>query len=508
MMASESTEQQQPVSRLQVGYWLVTTVMGGAIIMCLELLGFRLYAPYIGYSIYIWGTMIAAVMVALAVGYPLGGYLADRSKSDVPMYACILFSGLYQIGILFVAHPLLKIVVPWGPFTATTLATLVIFVPPLLALAAIGPYIIRLLARMGHVGTTAGQVFALSTIGSVVGTLGTVFFLLPTFGTRVTMGIACVATVLLACGGLLFRRNPLTVSVILLLAVPQGMGDPWQAGALFARDSAYNLVRVVEEDGERRLILNDGNSIQSSIKINSSSWRTQRYFDVFALAPLMVEAENALLLGMGAGAGVHVLRASQPDLIIDAVEIDPVVVQVAKDFFDIQESEKLTIFIEDARPWLEHTERLYDIIQIDLYHGGHYIPFYLTTVEFFELVQDHLSMEGVFMMNVLDLGSRLEMLDATVATLETVFPSVFVMSGGVNHIVVAYNRDISLAQQRNALIALKPTAEFEWLTSWAVNNIYTFETTDDARIFTDDHAPVEPIVRRMLAEYERTQSGD
>ena len=138
-------------SRARVVLRLVTATLTGGVIMGLELLGFRLYSPYFGYSIYVWGGMIAVVMAALGGGYAFGGWLADRSRNDIPLYLTILSGGIYQLVIVYTASYILRSLWNAGVFTGTILASLIIFAPPMTALAGTSPFVIRLLARVGHV---------------------------------------------------------------------------------------------------------------------------------------------------------------------------------------------------------------------------------------------------------------------------------------------------------------------------------------------------------------------
>src|SRR5277367_5455665 len=214
-------------SRARAFLWIATAALTGAIIMAMELTAFRLYAPYFGNSIYVWGSMISVVMVALASGYSSGGRLADWKPDDTILYFVVLGSGLYQLAIVFVERGLLMKLWRMGDFAGPTLATVAIFGPPMLALAMTSPFVIRLLARTGHVGITVGNVFAVSTAGSIAGVLGTSFFLVPRFGSRMTLEILCAASILLGACGLMMRRK-----ASVLLALPAvlvffcaGIGD-------------------------------------------------------------------------------------------------------------------------------------------------------------------------------------------------------------------------------------------------------------------------------------------
>ncbi|MCA1602878.1 MAG: fused MFS/spermidine synthase [Acidobacteria bacterium] len=207
-----------PPNRITAALWLATPVLTGACIMALELVAFRLYAPYFGYSMYVWGSMISVMMAALAVGYALGGWMADRSRTDQPLYGIILLSAAYQLVIIYTVHSFLPTLARSGDFTGVILATLIIFALPISALATVAPFVIRLLARVGSVGVTAGTIYALATVGSVAGVFATSFFLVPSFGTRVTLMTACAATAMIGLAGLFARRRE-TVFGLIVIAV-------------------------------------------------------------------------------------------------------------------------------------------------------------------------------------------------------------------------------------------------------------------------------------------------
>ena len=468
--------------------------------MALELVAFRLYAPYFGYSIYVWGSMISVVLLALACGYGLGGRWADRSLTDLPLHAAILGSALYQLLIIFLAHKLLSSFSQAGDFSGTVLATLVIFAPSMTALAITGPFVIRLLARAGHVGATAGRVYALSTAGSMAGIVATSFFLLPRFGTQSTLEILCGLTGLTGALGLLLRRRGAVLALspfVLLWFVPP---VSWPGQTIWTGESAYNLIRVVRQGERTMLLLNSRNSVQT-VRNQSTGW-TGRYYDDFALGPLLTPAKRALSLGMGGGASIQAARLTAPDLEFDAVEIDPVVVEAAQRFFEIRPDSRLRFHIADARPWLSRHADRFDLVQIDLYQGGPYVPFYLATVEFYALVRSHLNETGLMMMNLFDVGSRQEILASTVATLRESFPTVVVLPGGFfgNNIVLAFPERRSLQAIRNRLAAVNGDEPWQQLARNAVGALIEPEVRPGTVIFTDNRAPIEEMTRRMLSE--------
>jgi len=484
--------------------WLATTAITGAVIMSLEIAAFRLYAPYFGYSIYVWGSMISVVMAALTMGYAAGGPFGERGRSDLPLYSLILSSAVYQLVIVWTAPWLLPRFARYGDFAGTSLATLVIFAPSMMALAIAGPFVIRLLARAGAIGATAGKVYAMSTAGGIGGILATSLFLVPRFGTQATLLIACGLSAVTGMIGITARRGvallaliPIAlIPIMMIIRVPQ---RSWPANTLWARESPYNLVRVAQSGSRRLLVLNDQGSVHT-IRSQASEW-TGYYYDAFALGPLLVDARRALVLGMGAGQSIATARAAAPDLEIDAVEIDPEVVEAGARFFDLPtHADWLHIHVADARRWLAQVQSRYDLVQVDLYQGGPYIPFYLATVEFFESVRAHMNEDGLLMMNVFDVNPNRELLTSIAATLKRVFPSVMVLPiGSSNHIVFAFSREQSISSIRDQLNRAPGGEVFSRLARTATRRMAELDAPDGTLVFTDDHAPIEEITRRMIA---------
>ena len=478
--------------------WLATATITGAIIMSMELAAFRLYAPYFGYSIFVWGSMISVVMAALAGGYTLGGWLADTCRSEVVLYSVILATGIYQLVVVFIARSVLVWLWQSGDFVGPVIATCIIFVPPMTGLAATSPFVIRLLAPTERIGFAAGGVFTLSTAGSIAGILTTSFYLVPHFGTRSTLKLLCALSILLGTIGLATRKMRAAVSALLLTPlffVPKPTFPP---AVVWTTESAYNWVAVLRKEGLQWLVLNDPHYSQTIHKIGEN--RSGYYFDEFALGPLLVPARRVLVLGMGGGATIQVTRALAPTAQIDAVEIDPKVVEVAVNFFGLHTDDpNLHVYVADARPWLALHQTVYDIVHVDLYQGGPYVPFYLATQEFFRLVRDRMSDDGVLIVNVYDLTKNRELLQATGATLKCVFASLAVVSRpDGNHVVFAFPHKRPANGIAESLRAAKDPAWIQLTAHAAASSIVDFEPPAGTAIFTDDRAPIEEMTRRML----------
>jgi spermidine synthase len=488
-------------SRIRLGLWLVTPLITGAAIMVLELTAFRLYAPYFGYSIYVWAIMISVVMAALAAGYAIGGWVADCSRTDLPLYTIILLSDVYQMAIIHIVGSLLAELAQQGDLSGTLMATLIIFAPPMGALATVAPFITRLLARAGHVGSTAGNVYALATVGGIAGILATSFFLVPRLGTRATLLTVCATCAVVGVAGITARRREALFAfapVAMLAFTPE---TTWPSGTVWVSESAYNLVRVVRSGSRLLLLLNDERSAHT-IRDESSGW-TGHYYDYFALGPLLVPARRLLVLGMGAGGSIASTRATAPDIEIDAVEIDEKVVEAGMRLFGLQPDQKrLRMHVADARPWLARDREHYEIIHIDLYQGGPYVPFYLVTVEFFQMVRAHMADDGLMMMNVFDVSNNRELLNSTAATLRRIFPTVMVLSvGSGNHLVFAFAGQRGADSVCSQLTNAKGSEAVMRLARKTASEMSDLAPSVLTPVFTDDHAPVEEITRRMLAEF-------
>jgi predicted membrane-bound spermidine synthase len=480
---------------VRLGLRLAAAAIAGAVIMGLELVAFRLYAPYFGYSIYIWGSMIAVIMAALALGYACGGRLADATRTDLPIYASLLVSGLYQAAVLAAIYSLLPVLSRFSDFIGTSVATLVIFAPPMTALAMVSPLVIRRLAQSEHVGVAAGTVTALATVGSMGGILSTSFFLLPEVGVRVTLELLCGATLLAAAVGLVQTKPVAIAGLAVVAALPFVPPPRWPADTVSVAETPYNLLRVARRGSNLILFLNN-NTAQT---VRNDRGATGYYYDQFALGPLLVPAERGLVLGMGAGGSIEAAWRSAPGLKFDAVEIDPKVVEAAGRWFGLPKDDpRLHVHIADARRWLARTEARFDLVQLDAYQGGPYIPFYLITEEFFRLARNHMGDDALLMMNLFDASPDRELLMTTAATMKTAFPSLLVATGSPgNHMLYAFTRSRSLPAVKTALrgASTAPAAS-------VANYIAELNPPVSTVSFTDDLAPVEKITRRMLAQLQ------
>jgi hypothetical protein len=356
----------------------------------------------------------------------------------------------------------------------------------------VGPGVIRLAAG-AHVGTTAGAVNALGAIGSIGGVLLTSFVLLPELGTRATLqGLAALSLAVGAIGLLPRRASIGGLAAVALLAAPE---REWPARTVWAAESIYHVVQVVELGNLRGLVLDREDSLHTAI--DASGGPTRGYWDDFAVGPLLARGRRVLVLGMGGGASIRAVRLADPRVDVDAVEIDPLVVRVAAEHFGVAPVPGLRIHVGDARRFLDAADGRYDVIQADLFRSGPDIPGHLVTEEFFALARGRLLPGGLMMVNVFDLASGHPLLESVAATLGRAFPTVFVRSRrGMNHVLLAFGEPKSLAEIQAALAAAP--AQVAEIATDVSREIRPYSPGPGALVLTDDKAPIEALTRRMM----------
>jgi len=481
----------------------VVCFVAGMFVMTLEMVGFRMLAPYFGYSIYVWGSLIGIIMLALSCGYIIGGSVADRYPHPSILYGMIIMAGLLTAIVSFFYRAILLFCQNLGLISGSIAATILLFAGPMIFLSSVSPFLIRLLAKENKVGTTAGRIYSLSTVGSIFGTFLASFLLIPSLGSHKTLIITVISLVLIGAGGLAISRMKFALLALILVPVVLNYPDPpYGKNTVYAKESPYSHVEVVK--------LGDGICLKPQDNFCHSYYHpgrimTRAYWDYYCLGPLIIEdAKNALILGMGAGTSVRQFLHFWEDLQIDAVEIDPVIAQVATDMFSLPEHhDNLNVIIDDARVFLQTKQgKSYDIIEIDIFQGGVFIPFYLTTQEFFSLCNKRLKPGGMMMMNVNILKNRDEgqakgaTLDGSIGnTISEIFPSVFyVKLKGGNVMLLAFKEHMSLETLAGLIRkAHAKSWEMRRLLSYSLKGVKKYEKQENSPILTDDLSPLAKL---------------
>ncbi|MDQ4082732.1 MAG: fused MFS/spermidine synthase, partial [Actinomycetota bacterium] len=380
--------------------------MAGTGTLATEIAASRLLAPYFGSSTIVWANIIGLILVYLSVGYWLGGKLADRRPEPRLLGAIVAVAAVVIAATPFVARPILDLAIEGldavavGAVVGSFFAALALFAVPVTLLGAVSPFAIRLaLADVEEAGTVAGRLYALSTVGSILGTFLSALVAIPLVGTQRTM-LASAALLVLAAALLLgLRWQLLTIFVAALAFVPAGTIKA-TPGLVHEGESSYQYIQVVErDDGSRVLRLNEGVAVHSLWRRDSVL--TGGVWDTFLLLPPLVgrPVERMLVIGNAGGTVARAYGELYPDVRIDGVEIDPEVSEAGRRYLGLGENPNLTVIEADGRPYLELTDERYDVIVVDAYHQP-YIPFYLATKEFFALTRERLEPGGVVALNV------------------------------------------------------------------------------------------------------------
>jgi spermidine synthase len=415
-------------------------------IMGIEIALGRLLAPHFGNSLTVWAAIIASVIGALSVGYPLGGWLADRRPGPTLPLIALLAGGFFGAGLGIAVPHWLRVALSGVAFTGVEFwgrlsIALLLFSLPCILLATVPPAVLRMTLReRSTTGRDAGLLYALGSIGSVLGILLPALWWIPLLGVRITFLLLGAAALIPAALGLFYRgtgtqKGAAAVALLLfvpLVAVPEATRLPEDPGTnvLYDRDSGLQRIRVTASDrgGHRTrwLQLNEGWAIHSWLR--EPEYVTGDVWDWMALSALIPQPPDGrtdvLIVGLAGGTVsnliTRVLAPMLGDVEITGVELDPEVIAVADRYLDLDRSH-LTTVVADGRVWLRGSEMKFDLIILDAYHQPS-IPAHMATIEFFENVQSHLSADGLAVLNVYAPAEESRILSGVGATWSAVFP--------------------------------------------------------------------------------------
>ncbi len=484
----------------------------------IEISASRLLGGVFGTSNIVWANIIGLILVYLTLGYFLGGRWADRSPRYATFYRIMAWAGFSAGVVPLIARPVLlkaaravealDVALMAGSF----LSVLVLFSVPITLLGTISPFAIRLSIRgTGEAGRVAGRIYALSTLGSILGTFLPVLVMIPAIGTARTFLAFSLLILLIALAGMgtvgwkLAARH-VWMPIVLLLAAGWALSGPIKdtAGQLYETESAYNYIQVVERDGVRYLLLNEGQGIHSIY--DPRSLATYGTWDYFLAAPYFLspppEVRRVGLVGLAAGTIAKQYTAVYGPIPIDGWEIDPRIIEVGRSYFDMNEP-NLNAYAQDGRWGLVHSDERYTVIGVDAYRLP-YIPFHLTTREFFQVARDHLEDEGVLVINVGRTPTDRRLVDALASTLQTVFPSVFVVDvpQTFNTIIVATARPAEVDELLANYKAAAQLGLHPLLQDVLKRTVLNLQPTPPIEtVFTDDWAPIESLTDSMALAF-------
>lgn len=500
-------------------YLFLTVFVAGMSTLAIEFTASRLLQTVYGTSNIVWANVIGLVLLALTAGYFIGGRLADRHPHEMIFYGLVAAAGFCAVFFLLLTGAILRGAstamanMNVGAIAGSLLLVAVALVVPVTLLGCLSPFAIRLAVRdVNEAGRISGRIYAVSTLGSLLGTYLPVLIVIPLAGSRAAAVL--FGTLLMAVGLIgLWRsthRRRVRAGVLLwpILLLPaiffwyRGNIKTYE-GQIYETESAYNYIQVIRRDDCNYLLLNEGQAYHSYYcdggRVPSVSvWSIMLAAPYFNPRP--APPRSMAVIGLAAGTIPKQFTHVFGPLPIDGIELDPIILDAGRKYFALDEP-NIHAHVGDGRYIFSGLSGPYDVVTIDAYKVP-YIPWHLTTREFFTEVSDKLSETGVLAINVGSVPDDRRLVDAVGTTLLSVFPSVHVIDvpGSLNTIVVATMQPTTAGDLQNNLLGLGDDADpllRDALTT-AAANLASFAT---GPIITDDRAPTEYISDSIVIRY-------
>lgn len=483
--------------------------------MIFEVAGARLVAPYLGSSTYVWTSIIGVVLGALSLGYWLGGIKADKDPTSILLARILLLAGI----LIFVSYSLSEFTLTlFNAYSSYILASffssLILFAPASVLLGMISPLVVKLkMNDIAHSGQTVGNLYAISTLGSIVGTFLAGYLLIPLYGTSailISLSATLITLAIFANVSVLdFKinfKNFLFLFLFLLLSLLLMFKNDSELIADF--DTSYSHIKIynttdlkgfgIDDEKERELQILQMNAVShSGMYTDDANELAFPYSNYFRLAEHFApDFKNTLLLGGGAFSLPKFFLGHYPSSTIDVVEIDPVVTDIAFDYFELKNNERMKIFNQDARMFINQTHKKYDVIYGDVFSSYLSIPFHLTTQEATKSIARILNDDGIYIVNVIGSieGRSSGFVKAYIATLNTVFSNTYIFPIDSKD-AEKFQNIIIVADKRTGRDNL--TTKKEYLAELLSHN-WRQPIALSENILTDNHAPVEYYLKEAL----------
>jgi len=504
-------------------FFYFAVFIAGMTSLAVEMAASRLLGNVFGTSNLVWASIIGLILIYLAVGYFLGGYWADRFASPAAFFQILIWSAI-TIGIVpLVSRPVLRLAadafdqlqlgVLFGSFTSV----LILLSVPVTLLGMASPFAIRLaVGEAKDVGRISGRIYAISTLGSFIGTFIPSLITIPLFGTYRTFIIFSAALLVTGIIGLwqasgIKKALPYLLAAVLLAALAVwGLpgGDKTTPGQVYETESAYNYIQVIQREGFSYLRLNEGQGVHSiyhpTVTNYYGPWEQVMVSPFFNPAPYdPAQVKRIAIVGLAAGTAARQTTIAFGAVPIDGFEIDPKIVDVGRKYFDMNEP-NLNVIVQDGRWGLSHSPYHYQIISIDAYRPP-YIPFHLITREFFQVVYQHLADDGVMTINVGRSPNDRSLINALSSTILTVFPNIYIIDipNSFNSIIFATARPTQVSNLFKNYTYLKssPGTAPLLLQSMELALSSLQPAPAAGEVFTDDRAPIEWITNNMVLNF-------
>lgn len=430
--------EEAPISALSgVGILMLraAVVIGGASVMVVEILGSRVLAPVFGTTLHVWSALITVTLAALAIGYAWGGRIADKRPGLGTLMTVMAIAGGMLLIADLITKPVLSSAYVAGMIPGTFIAALVLFLPTLLLLGMVSPMAVRAAANQLSLGTSVGNLYAISTIGSVIGSLAVSLLIIPNLSVHAAIIGTALALAIVPLWYLLIRKRVQQAALLLVgltlaavgIAVAGQDADrevlyknrPYRVTARVP--SSYGDLVVSDEGGIRYLFLN---GVQQGSMIGDVSNAPYAY-GLQRLATVKGVPKKMLVWGLGAGVYSRAMAEAGSDVTV--IEIDPMSEKVSREHFGLPSSVK--VIIGDARTETARLQDKFDVIVLDAFSGDS-PPFHLLTREAFEDLKEKLAPNGLVVANIVGgvSGDAARLVSSVVMTLESVFGKTQVFS--------------------------------------------------------------------------------
>ena len=447
-------------------------------------------------------------MIALSLGYYSGGRLADLYPQKKILMWLVFAAGLTMSFLpivntltspYFVKNSLFgSIIVSSFVFVA------ILFTVPVWLLGMVSPYVIRLKNQeLETTGYTSGSIYAFSTVGSIFGTFFASFLSIPIFGIKETILISAFCLILVSLIGLIPDFKKIFCLVLLFPIVVNFTPEVKRQGLIYEKESFYGLIQVIED--EKLGYILDINQTGRWSVYHPDEVLTNLYFDYFSpLYFLLNKRDNLDILIIGLAGGVvsrqYFYFFGEKNLKIDGVELDPYVSEAAYKFFNLSEQKGLSVINADGRTYLQNTQKKYDLIFVDAYVGALYIPYQLSTREFFELTNSHLKPGGILAMMVIGKNRKEDVISCLTQTIKFVYPYGFFFPSGSRHEFIVIGSKNQLNDKFLNLVEKTETEELKKISFDISQNFQEIQPDKSGKkcLLVDNLAPIE-----LLSEMDR-----
>jgi spermidine synthase len=497
---------------------MLTVFVAGMSTLAVEFTTSRMLQTVYGTSNIVWANVIGLVLLFLTLGYFTGGRIADRYPSPTMFYGLVSAAGFSSVFFLLLTSLLLKTAaaalasISTSAILGSLVGVILSLAVPVTLLGCISPFAIRLAVRdVAEAGRVSGRIYAISTWGSLLGTYLPVLLIIPLAGSRAAAVLFGTLLLLVGLIGLWLCRTRATLYALALPVILVPVTSAWLPGGIksyegqiYETESPYNYVQVVRQGDCNYLLLNEGQAYHSFYCDNGRVPRIS-VWSIMLAAPFFnqahVEVGSLGVIGLAAGTIPKQFTRVFGPIPIDGIELDPAIVQAGRDYFAMTEP-NIRVIVGDGRYQLNQLMTRYQVITLDAYKVP-YIPWHLTTREFFGEAKAHLTDDGVLAINVGRAPGDRRLVDAITATLLTEFPTVHTIDvpGSLNTILVATVLPTSAGNLAANLSQFGPEADplLVAAVETAANSLVP--TAAAGTIFTDERAPVETIVDSLVIRY-------